>query len=140
MEEVVRMSELRLRVEGFAARDPEVKQLPSGVQVATVLVAVNERRLNAAREWEDGDTTWVEVEAYGAEIVQVVGVVKKGTLIVAEGRARLRAYLHESGAARAAIKVSLGTLFVVRSAEAVADRRQQQQVAAHAASSSSVPF
>jgi len=74
---------------GNLTRDIELRYTNSKMAVCQNAIAVNDRRKNAAGEWVDDNTTFVDVTFFGrmAEIVsQYLG---KGSPIFVEGRLKL---------------------------------------------------
>lgn len=107
------MATLGLKVEGFAAGDPEARQLPNGNEVVSFSIAVDDRRRNAAGEYETVGTTWVQVDAYDLEAVNVLRSVHKGTRVAVEGRAKIAAYKNAGGDARPSVSVRVASLVVL---------------------------
>lgn len=52
---------ITLTIDGYAARDAEIKYTPQGTAVTEALIPYTPRRLNQqTQQWEDaGETTWV---------------------------------------------------------------------------------
>ena len=76
---------------GNLTRDPELKSLPSGIQVATLAVATN-------RRFKDKNGTWTEtpdyhnVVVFGKQAETVSQYLKKGSGIFVEGRMQTRSW------------------------------------------------
>ena len=76
---------------GNLTRDPELKSLPSGIQVATLAVATN-------RRVKDKNGTWNEMPDYhnvvvfGNQAAAVAQYLKKGSGVFVEGRMQTRSW------------------------------------------------
>ncbi len=76
---------------GNLTRDPELKALPSGIQVATLAVATN-------RRFKDKNGTWTEtpdyhnVVVFGKQAETVSQYLRKGSGIFVEGRMQTRSW------------------------------------------------
>lgn len=76
---------------GRITRDPEVKALPSGVQVCSFSMATN-------RTWKDKEgqkqesTTFHNIVAFGKQAEVIGQYVKKGQLLYVQGRMETRSW------------------------------------------------
>lgn len=76
---------------GNLTRDPELRSLPSGVQVATLGVATN-------RVWKDKDgqkkedTQYHNVVVFGRQADTVAQFLRKGSSLLVEGRMQTRSW------------------------------------------------
>lgn len=76
---------------GNLTRDPELKSLPSGVQVASMSVATN-------RVWRDKegnkqeDTEFHNVVVFGRQAETTAQYLKKGSSVLVEGRMQTRSW------------------------------------------------
>jgi single-strand DNA-binding protein len=70
---------------GHVGQDPEVKYTASGVPVAKVSLATNERFKDRNEQWQDR-TEWHSVVAW-QRLAEIVGeYVRKGTMLYVEGK------------------------------------------------------
>src|SRR3990167_2679902 len=82
---------------GNLTRDPEVKSLPSGIQVGTFSVATN-------RVWKDKNgakqenTDFHNVVVFGRQAEIVGQYLKKGSSVLVEGRIQTRSWDDKDGA------------------------------------------
>lgn len=77
----------RIAVEGRLAADPELRFGPSGTAVARMRVVSADRRKNESTgQWEDSDTLWLDVTAFGKLAENLVESTQKGDLVVATGK------------------------------------------------------
>jgi single-strand DNA-binding protein len=67
---------------GNLTRDPELRTLPSGTEVARLRVATTTRR-RAGEEWVD-KTNYFTVEAYGAQAQSCAKYLRKGSRVFAD--------------------------------------------------------
>lgn len=115
------VSELRLRVQGFAAGDPVESVTKAGNAVASFSLAVAERRQNAEGRWEDvGEPTWVRVVGYGLDAAVILSEVTKGTRLEAEGRGNVRLYDRKDGTPGLSVELVVSTLVVSKAKPAAA--------------------
>lgn len=81
---------------GNLTRDPEIRALPSGVQVATIGLATN-------RTWKDKngqkqeDTQFHNVVAFGKQAELIGQYMKKGASLYIEGRLQTRSWDDKDG-------------------------------------------
>ena len=80
---------------GNLTRDPELKAIPSGMQVCEFGVATN-RRVKKNEQWVD-EPEFHNVVAFGKTAEFVTQYFKKGNAIFVEGRLRTRSWDGEKG-------------------------------------------
>ena len=99
---------LTTTIAGFASKDAKIKFLASGQQLAETSIPFTPRRRNQQTgQWEDaGDTTWVDVVAWGDDAEPFAQAVTKGTFVTVTGRPQVRAYTTQAGEARSSLSVS----------------------------------
>ena len=84
---------------GHAGRNPEMRKLPSGDDVALFSLATTERFRR--RDGTDGeDTEWHAVVAYGAAAEAVRKMLRKGDRVLVEGRIATRYWRDRTGTER----------------------------------------
>jgi len=84
---------------GNVGQDPEVKYTPSGVPVARVSLATNERFKGNNDQWQDR-TEWHNIVAW-QRLAEIVGeYVRKGTKLYVEGKIQTRAWEDKEGVKR----------------------------------------
>ena len=89
---------------GNLTREVEVKYLQSGMVVAEIGLAVNDRRKNQAGEWVE-ETTFVDVTLWG-RTAEVAGEHRaKGSSVLIEGRLKLEQW-ERDGQKRSKLKVN----------------------------------
>jgi single-strand DNA-binding protein len=93
----------RVIVMGNLTRDVEVRYLQSGMAVADVGLAVNDRRKNQAGEWVE-ETTFVDVTLWGRTAEVAGEYLSKGSPILVEGRLKLDSW-ESDGQKRTKLKV-----------------------------------
>ena len=81
---------------GYAGRDPESRELPSGDVVAKFTLATTERYRRQSGERAES-TDWHNIVAYGHAAGAVQELVRKGDPVYVEGRVSYREYEDESG-------------------------------------------
>jgi single-strand DNA-binding protein len=81
---------------GNLTRDPEIKSLPSGIQVATIGIATN-------RVWKDKngakqeDTQFHNVVVFGRQAETAAQFLRKGSGVLVEGRMQTRSWESPDG-------------------------------------------
>jgi len=90
---------------------PEFRSASSGMGIANIRLAVNERKKNKETgDWEDGDTTFLTCVAFGQRAERIVEEdLQPGDLVFASGVLRQENYLTREGEKRSALKVYLET-------------------------------
>ena len=79
--------------EATLVADPEIRYTGNGTAVASFRVASNSRRKNQQTgQWEDGDTTFLSVSAWGARGENVSSQFSKGNKINVVGDLKQRQY------------------------------------------------
>src|SRR6267142_4890238 len=73
---------------GNLTRDVEVKYLQSGMAVADIGLAVNDRRKNQAGEWVE-EVTFVDITLWGRTAEVAGEYLSKGSPVLIEGRLKL---------------------------------------------------
>ena len=86
---------------GNLTRDVELKQLPSGAEVARLRVASTARRRNG-EEWVD-KTNYFTVEVYGAQARACDQYLTRGSRVVVEAELDWREWTDQHGAKREAV-------------------------------------
>ena len=82
------MSINRVCISGNLTREPELRETPSGFQVMTFGVAVNDRKKNQQTgQWEDY-ANFVECTMFGNRAAKVFPYVHKGNKVAVEGKLR----------------------------------------------------
>jgi single stranded DNA-binding protein len=96
---------------GKAGQNPEVKYTASGVPVANVSLATNERFKDRNDQWQDR-TEWHSVVAW-QRLAEIVGeYVRKGSKLYIEGKLQTSTWEDkQSGKGNTAQRSSPGTLF-----------------------------
>lgn len=101
--------------EATLVADPELRYANNGTAVANFRVASNSRRKNQQTgQWENGDTTFLTVSAFGGLGENIAAEFKKGEKITVAGQLKQREYekdgvkrtVYEVAASNAAFPVS----------------------------------
>ena len=97
---------------GRPGAEPEVRNLSNNNKVARFSLAVDERRMNANREWVN-DTQWFKLVAWGKTAERVENNVKKGLQIAVEGSLRNNEWTDDKGQRHSNIEVLINDLFLI---------------------------
>jgi len=93
----------RVILMGNLTRDPELRYLQSGMAVAEIGLAVNDRRKNQNGEWID-ETTFVDITLWGRTAEVVCEYCSKGRPLFVEGRLKYETW-ETDGQKRSKLKV-----------------------------------
>lgn len=118
------MSINKVLITGNLTRDAELRATPSGFQVLSFGVAVNDRRLNhQTQQWEDC-ANFVDCKMFGNRAAAVSQFMGKGMKVAIEGKLRWSQWQAKDGAKRSKLEV------VVDELEFMARNGNQPQVSA----------
>jgi single-strand DNA-binding protein len=117
---------------GNVGQDPEVKYTPSGVPVARVSLATNERFKDGNDQWQDR-TEWHSIVAW-QRLAEIVGeYVRKGTKLYIEGKLQTTSWQDRQSGEK-----KYRTEIVARDLVLLGSRENGQNTAAQAAGHGSV--
>ncbi len=94
----------RVTIVGNLTRDPELRALPSGGNVCSLRVAVNERRKDASGQWTDAPN-FFNVTIFGNSADNAAKFLAKGRQVAVDGRLRWREWQDQQGNKREAIEI-----------------------------------
>lgn len=94
----------RVTIVGNLTRDPELRGLPSGGNVCSLRVAVNERRKDASGQWTDAPN-FFNVTIFGNSADNAAKFLSKGRQVAVDGRLRWREWQDQQGNKREAIEI-----------------------------------
>ena len=89
---------------GNLTKDPETRDLPSGSQVATLRMAINDRYKGRDGEYKE-QVTYVDVEAFGRTAENAAKYLSKGRGIFVEGALKLDTWEDKEGNKKSRLKV-----------------------------------
>jgi single-strand DNA-binding protein len=89
---------------GRLTRDPEVRFLPSGMQVTSLSIAVSRRFKDKNGEWRE-ETSFFDIESYGKLAERVGSQLSKGYQVIIEGELRQDRWESPSGEKRSKVKI-----------------------------------
>lgn len=96
----------RINATGNLVADPELKHTPNGAAVTNFRIACGSRRKNRdTGEWEDGDTTFLTVNAWKGLAENIASQFTKGQKITVDGRLKQRTYQTKEGQDRTVFEV-----------------------------------
>lgn len=91
-------------VVGNLTRDPELRFTQGGFAVANTAVAVNERKL-VNGQWEDGETTFINVVAWRELGENASASLHKGDRVVVTGKLQVRKWEKEDGTSGTSVEI-----------------------------------
>ena len=97
---------------GRPGTEPEVRSINNNNKVARFRLAVDERRMNANREWVN-DTQWFTIVAWGKIADRVENNVRKGLQIAVDGSLRNNEWTDDKGQRHSNIEVWINDLFLI---------------------------
>lgn len=99
------MSINRVNISGNLTRDPELRSMPSGTQVLSFSVAVNDRvRDQQSGEWKDRPN-YVDCVLFGARAQGLSRFLAKGTKVAVEGKLHYSKWQAQDGSNRSKLEV-----------------------------------
>lgn len=116
------------RITGTMTRDPELKFTPSGMAVAQIGIAVNERVKGDDGKWGDGDASFFNVSIWGQMAENVAESLAKGHRVVVVGSMKMD-YWEKDGEKKSGLKItadSIGPDLRFATAEVVKPERQER--------------
>ena len=96
---------------GRLTSDVELRFTSAGKAVAQIGVACNERRKTQQGDWEDGDTTYLNVELWEGKAESAAEQLRRGQLVHVTGLLRQRSYELANGEKRTATEVVKADVF-----------------------------
>ena len=123
-------------ISGRLTRDPELRETPSGFQVLSFSVAVNDRRRNPqTQQWEDY-ANFVGCTMFGNRAASVARFLGKGDKVAIEGKLRWSQWQAQDGGKRSKLEIVVDELEFMSSRDGgqVAHQTAQQPAMDHAAS------
>jgi len=97
-----------ITVHGRLTRDPELKFANSGMALANLSIAVNERVKNKATgTYEDGEPSFFNAIAFGQMAEEVTESLAKGDLVLASGIMKMRKWEDKEGNPRTTFEITL---------------------------------
>lgn len=101
------MPDVTVNIQGRVATDPELKSSKNnGNPFATFRIASTARRQVAPGSYEDGETSWFTVYAFGYLGANVLQSIKKGDPVVVTGKLTAREFKREDGSLGHSVSVN----------------------------------
>jgi single-strand DNA-binding protein len=94
----------RVMLIGRLTRDPEVRFLPSGMQVTSLSIAVSRNFKDKNGEWRE-ETSFFDIESYGKLAERLGTQLSKGYQVLIEGSLRQDRWESPSGEKRSKVKI-----------------------------------
>ncbi len=89
---------------GRLTRDPEIRYLPSGMQVSSFTIAVNRRYRDRDGNWQE-ESYFFDVETFGVLAERIGRQLSKGYQILLEGSLRQDKWESSAGEKRSKVKI-----------------------------------
>ena len=120
------MSINKVVIAGNLTRDPELRETPSGFQILSFGVAVNDRRKNnTTGEWMDY-ANFVDCTMFGNRAESVSRFLSKGAKVAIEGKLRWSQWEAQDGSKRSKLEVVVEELeFMSRDGQQQGQQRVQ---------------
>lgn len=95
-------------VSGRITRDAELRQTQSGTTVVTFGICANDRRRNAAGEWEDVPN-FFDCAMFGARAQALYdrGHLRKGAWLLVDGKLHYRSWDAQDGSKRSKVEITV---------------------------------
>jgi single-strand DNA-binding protein len=120
----------RAIIVGRLGRDPEVKTTASGLTIATLAVATDDREKKGT-DWVKV-TDWHQVVVFGQPAEFIAEFGRKGASVAVEGRMKMEKYVGKDGIEKLAFKILADRVELVGSREG-ADRSESSRSVARPA-------
>lgn len=121
------MSINKVVITGNLTRDPELRETPSGFQVLSFGVAVNDRRRNPqTQQWEDY-ANFVDCTMFGNRAASVSRFLSKGSKVAIEGKLRWSQWQAQDGSKRSKLEVVVDEIEFMTSRDGGQQPQYQQQ-------------
>jgi single-strand DNA-binding protein len=91
------MNEPTITIAGNLVDDPQLRFTTSGQAVALLRIASTPRRRDRVGQWSDGNTTFLDAEAWGTPATNAAECLAKGDRVVVTGRIRTDVYTPDEG-------------------------------------------
>lgn len=96
---------------GNLTGDPELRFTPTGAAVVNFRIACNDRRKNQSTgEWEDGDTTFLDVSAWRDQAENTTASLKKGDAVIVTGHLKTSTYDKRAGGTATRVELIADTI------------------------------
>lgn len=103
--------EITITVVGNLTADPELRFTPSGAAVAKFSIASTPRYFDKeSNQWKDGDTTFLQCNAWRATAENIAESLSKGTRVIAQGRLKQRSYETKEGEKRTVYEMEVDSI------------------------------
>ena len=100
--------EVPVTVVGNIVSEPELRFTPSGKAVADFRIAENHKRFSQeTKKWENTNTTFYRVSAWGDQASNIAGALRTGTEVVVVGKFEAREYETKDGDKRLSLDISV---------------------------------
>lgn len=100
----------KVLLSGRLTRDPEPRRTDGGKTISSFTIAVNENWKNVQGE-ERKDVSFVECRAWGKQADSCNDNLKKGSLVLIDGKLKLEQWESKQGEKRQALRVMALTVF-----------------------------
>lgn len=90
---------------GTLGSDPELRYTQAGKAMATGSLAITPRRKNSDGEWEDGETSWYNIVAFGSLAENFASSAAKGSRVMVNGRLSVRKWEGKDGTKGTSVEV-----------------------------------
>lgn len=134
----------RVILMGNLTREIEVKYTQSGMAVAEIGVAVNDKRKDAQGNWVD-ETTFVDVTLWGKTAETASEYLSKGSPIFVEGRLKLDQWTDKDGNKRSKLRVTCDRMQLIGGRQQSEEKRPSperdyQPTASPSQDADNIPF
>ena len=95
----------QIQIIGNLVADPELRFTNSGKAVVTIRVAASDRKKDASGNWVDGDSTFLNVNAWNGLAEHITQTVFKGDTVIVVGKLKQRSYQAKDGTEKTVYEV-----------------------------------
>ena len=134
------MSINKVVLTGNLTRDVEMRSTQGGMSIATIGLAVNDRRKNQHGEWEDV-ANFVDCVLFGKRADALARYLTKGTKVAVDGKLRYSSWEdRDTGKRRSKLEVVVDDIELLGGKQGQTQQRQQPAPQADLYASTEVPF
>jgi single-strand DNA-binding protein len=95
----------RVTLVGNLTADPELRHTPSGLQVASLRIAVTPRTRQDDGSWTQGETSFHTVTAWRDQATNAAETLTKGARVIVVGRPKERSWTDQDGTEHQVVEV-----------------------------------
>jgi single-strand DNA-binding protein len=101
-----------ITVTGNLGSDPDLRQTPTGVTVASFNLA-NTPRVKKDNEWQDGETIWFRCFVWGKDATGAGTELRKGSRVIINGKFSVNTFIDKENNERKALEINVDNYGII---------------------------